>query len=95
MKNKEEKSVQEALNENTDVPVKTISISLVTTDDHSAMAIEMTKNISPFEAVGLLTMALRQTKEDMMGAGQQLKLAELLQQMGGNLSTSAGPVGEA
>lgn len=93
MSKKKTKSVQEALNENIDAPVKTINISLVTTDDHSAMAIEMTKNISPFEAVGLLTMALQQTKEDMMGAGQQLKLAELLQQMGGNIIT--GPEGEA
>lgn len=92
MKEKE-KSVQEVLNEEVDVPVKTITISLVTTDDHSAMAIEMTKNISPFEAVGLLTMALRQTKEDMVGAGEQLKLAELLQQMGGNITT--GPETEA
>jgi hypothetical protein len=90
---KKEKSVQEVLNEEVDVPVKTITISLVTSDDHSAMAIEMTKNISPFEAVGLLTMALRQTKEDMMGAGEQLKLAELLQQMGGNITT--GPEAEA
>lgn len=83
------KSVQEVLNENVDAPVKNISISLVTSEGNVAMVIDMTKNISPFEAVGLLTMALNQTKDDMVGAGKNMKLAELLMQMGGDLTTAA------